>query len=464
MTMMTELLLGIDLGTSYFKVGLFDNTGKLRGLGRVAVEAEYPRPGWCELPVTRFHDLLRGALGRALKEAEASPRQIRGVSYSSQANSFLLLDCHGAPLTPFILWPDTRAAIIDPQIHDLLARHDFLEHAGFKMETPELAIAKLRWLQCHRSDIWSKMDSVMSISDYLAWLLTGERVGDQSTASLLGIWQPEKAAWWREGLDAAGIDSSRLSALLPPGMAAGHTGAAAGELFGLSLRTPVAAGALDHVAAAYGAGIGALSPCCDSTGTVLAVVCLADSYDPSPDYCVGPAPGERYYKLAFHSNGARLLEWHQKRRVPERGVGELIAESFMAGIAPPLPFVDLIEDDKRSIGFRDVLPHHSIAHHTRALVELLTSNLAELVARVAPGRNFPCILATGGGAHNPDWLQLKADILGTPFVTVTNPEPACFGAALFASTAAGWHKTVTEASRAMVKTAAHYYPKGPRTT
>ena len=33
-----ELVCGIDLGTSYFKVGLFDRAGRLIGLGRVPVE------------------------------------------------------------------------------------------------------------------------------------------------------------------------------------------------------------------------------------------------------------------------------------------------------------------------------------------------------------------------------------------------------------------------------------------
>jgi len=32
-----RLLLGLDLGTSYFKVGLFSPEGELRGLGRVRV-------------------------------------------------------------------------------------------------------------------------------------------------------------------------------------------------------------------------------------------------------------------------------------------------------------------------------------------------------------------------------------------------------------------------------------------
>ncbi|MEY4923893.1 MAG: family of carbohydrate kinase, N-terminal domain, partial [Verrucomicrobiota bacterium] len=40
------LLLGIDFGTSYFKVGLFDARGVQKGLGRVAVHKASPYPGW----------------------------------------------------------------------------------------------------------------------------------------------------------------------------------------------------------------------------------------------------------------------------------------------------------------------------------------------------------------------------------------------------------------------------------
>ena len=58
------LLLGIDFGTSCFKVGLFEPTGALRGLGRVAVGKDSSAPGRCEVPVARFRHLLRAGLVR----------------------------------------------------------------------------------------------------------------------------------------------------------------------------------------------------------------------------------------------------------------------------------------------------------------------------------------------------------------------------------------------------------------
>src|SRR6185295_8449890 len=97
------LLLGIDLGTSYFKVGLFDETGALRGLGRVAVEKQSPAPGRSELAVDEFWRLLRRGLAEALTQAGATAREIAALSYSSQASTFVLLDRNDTPLTPFVM-------------------------------------------------------------------------------------------------------------------------------------------------------------------------------------------------------------------------------------------------------------------------------------------------------------------------------------------------------------------------
>ncbi len=81
--MSEPLLLGIDLGTSYFKVGLFDYVGELKGLGRVAVAKSEPAPGRSELDCSDFWRLLRSGLEQALRQASASAGQIVSMSYSS---------------------------------------------------------------------------------------------------------------------------------------------------------------------------------------------------------------------------------------------------------------------------------------------------------------------------------------------------------------------------------------------
>src|SRR5690242_20077363 len=100
--------MGIDLGTSYFKVGLFDREGRLYGLARVAapVRADGPRR---EMNPDEFWAALRQAVGEALTAAGATVPDVAAMSYASQANTFLLVDELGVGLTPLISWADERA-------------------------------------------------------------------------------------------------------------------------------------------------------------------------------------------------------------------------------------------------------------------------------------------------------------------------------------------------------------------
>src|ERR1043166_894576 len=107
------LLLGIDLGTSYFKIGLFDETGAMRGLARMPVDKTSPAPGRSELAVDEFWRALRNGLAEALTQSGEKIGAIKGLSYSSQASTFVLLDRSDRPLTPFIMWTDTRGEPVD---------------------------------------------------------------------------------------------------------------------------------------------------------------------------------------------------------------------------------------------------------------------------------------------------------------------------------------------------------------
>ncbi|MBQ3820042.1 MAG: hypothetical protein II809_01095, partial [Bacteroidales bacterium] len=100
--------LGIDLGTSYFKAGVYDGEGRLCGLGRESVP-KVSEDDRCFLPVSGFWKAVAGAISQALSDAGIPASAIDAVSYSSQANSFVLLDRTGDPLTPLILWSDHRA-------------------------------------------------------------------------------------------------------------------------------------------------------------------------------------------------------------------------------------------------------------------------------------------------------------------------------------------------------------------
>ena len=443
-----DVVLGIDLGTSYFKLGLFDRDGELRGLGRVPVEAETGDGTRCELPVGRFWASLRDGIAHALDESGCAPNDIRGAAYSSQANSFLLLDEHNAPLTPLVLWPDCRSEQDDAALAELWNREDVLRVTGQGIpKSRGLAAAKWRWFQLRRPQLWSRMRRVMTISDYLAFSLTGRFIGDQGTASLLCIRNMERREWWQAALQTLKMQPSHLATLLQPGSPAGLLTAEGAGRLELSAGIPFAVGSLDHHVAALGAGLGHVADLSESTGTVLACLHSTNEYRPAPDCCIGPGVADdEYYQFAVDGNGAGTLEWYQKRHAPELSIPELVS---LAETVPPgcegliaLPQAGRYDDLN---GFLHRSSKHRPGHFTRAIMESTAATLLKLTDALCPEGRPRRIVATGGGARSDLWLQMKADMLGAEFVRPGCREPACMGAAMFASAACAWHEDVARA-------------------
>lgn len=428
------LLLGIDLGTSYFKVGLFAIDGTLRGLGRVAVEKQTPGPGRSEMALDAFWRTLRDGLALALAEAQAEPHEIVGLSYSSQATTFVLLDARDQPLTPLIFWTDTRGDPVEPALLELSRTESFQRHVGYAGISGQTAAAKWRWFQREEPKVWAATRRVMTLSDYFTYALTGQAIGDASTAAFIGLYDLLSAAWWQSALSAFEIEAARLSQPVRPGSGVGRTNKRAREFLGLPAGLPFAVGALDHHAAAIGSGLGTLADASISTGTVLAALVLVDRPTPLSDCFHGPhTDGRRFYRLAFDANGAGELERYHRQHAAQWRLEELIAQAAQ----PTTP-------ESRVV---------------RQILERVSKTHAQLVRAVLPGVRPRRVVATGGGSRSPLWVQMNADSLGVPVVTPRSPERACLGAAIFAACAAGHYSTLESAAGAMVQPDREFAPR-----
>ena len=430
------LLLGFDFGTSYFKVGLFDPTGALRGLGRVAVAAGGAPAGRRELPTATFWRLAREALDEALRQAGAERADIAGVSYSSQANTFLLLDESGAEVTPLILWNDRRAEVT-PGDAAFSSTDAFHRAVGFRDLAPESAVTKCRWWQAERPAEWRRARRFMTLSDYFTWVITGEAAGDASTAALLGFYHLGERRWWPAALQHFGLAGLQLAAPHAPGSACGATAAGAMARLGLPAGIPFAVGALDHHAAAIGAGVDTRADASLSTGTVLAALCLVAEVAPIRGAFHGPhVDGARYYRLAFDPRGAVELEEFQRQHAPGRTVEELIRAALTDAAATATP------------GATDAQERRPV----RALLERIAVAQGDLLHAILPaGAGVRAVAATGGGARSAAWLHHTAGVLGVPVIAPASVERACLGAAIFAAAAAKIHPNLAAAARAMVQ-------------
>jgi len=459
-----EFVLGIDLGTSYFKIGLFDRAGALCGLARLPVPKGTGDPDCYELEPSVFWHILHQGIQSACAEASSTPASIGAVSYSSQANSFLLLDEAGDPLTPLILWRDLRAKATDRRIEELWQHPDYLSVTGMDIRSPELMIAKLAWLRTHARSYWDRARRILTLSDYLVFGLTGQPAGDEGTASLLGLWDLQHHTWWHTALEQVHVPAHMLSRPLPVGAPIAALSPAGARLTGLPEGIPLAAGSLDHHMAAIGAGLGAVAEAIDSTGTVLALLRMLDAFLPRPGCCMGPGACARgYYQMTFSDNGAAGLEWYQREHAPGCSLDDLLN---LAAEAPPgaggLVALPSAGTFRKLEGFLIVTDSHTHGHFVRALLESCAADVAHLT-EVLFGDDRPArIAATGGGARSDLWLQIKADMLGTEFVVTACSEPACLGAAMLAARVAGWFRDAEDVSNSWIGTIRRFTPDATR--
>ncbi len=433
------LLLGIDFGTSYFKVGLFDAQGVQKGLGRVAVNKVSPHPGWSELPVTDFWHILGAGLTAALAEAQATASDIVGVSYSSQANTLVLLDRHDQPLTNFVVWTDVRPMPLEPAVEAFGLSLAFQQATGFRGLAPGFSSVKYRWFQRYELALWLQVARVMTLSDYFSFILTGATVGDASTAAFTGLYSNLQNGWWPEALNFFAVPRALLSQPLRPGTLVGRTVPRAQEFLGLPAGVPFAVGAIDHHMAAIGSGIAQLSEASISTGTVLAALILVDAVQPMANCYHGPHVDQRFYRLAFDPMGATQLENYQRQFAPHLDIAQLVA--LAATVPPEGPAAALASDHADW--------KHAVA--IRNMMERISATQRDLLRQVQAMSPVRRVIATGGGARSTSWLQINADMLNVTMVAPRCQERACLGAAAFAAVAAQMYPTIPAALAAMVQ-------------
>lgn len=442
-----RFFLGIDLGTSFFKAGIFDETGVMHGLGRYPVKKSRSNGGVSELDVAIFWKTVLFAIQQAIKEANISPKQISALSYSSQANSFILLDHLDNPLTPLILWNDERVVNWSVQMRELVTRRDFVDKTGLGIPPGRGSlIAKVGWFKQQQPQEWGKVRHLMSISDYLLFMLTGNPASDMSSSSMTGLLEVQKGEWWQDALDILGIAKEQLSTVSNVGEFIGHLTKGGAELTGLSPGTSIYLGGLDHHMVAIGAGIPYSGNITESTGTVLACVNYKSEYRPRVGVNIARGLNEeRYFQMTFNTNGAIVLDWYQSTYAPELSIPELLA---MAEVVTPgsdgliaRPSAHQYEDLK---GFVGVKENHRHAHFVRAILESTSLGLSELVNELN-GEETAAIVPSGGGARSRLWLQIKADMLNRVFLLPNSGELACRGAAVLCAVGSSCFKDMNEA-------------------
>ena len=183
---MSDLLLGIDLGTTSVKAGVFVPDGtQLAGFAE-SYPTRRPASGICEQDPADWIRLIDSAMDQF--RASGLINSVRCGALTSQVNTHAFVDQTGTPLRPAILWQDTRATL---EARELNARMTDAEKiallgAPIPIDASNL-LARMLWVKRHEPEIWDKTAHVLLPKDYALLHLTGELATDAlSNIGLVG--------------------------------------------------------------------------------------------------------------------------------------------------------------------------------------------------------------------------------------------------------------------------------------
>ena len=248
-----KFLLGVDLGTSAAKAGLYDLAGNLLSEGRTEVPLYYPQPDAVEQDMQDFYQSAAVAIRQCLGACNVDPAAIAGLSFDSQMAGIGAVDEDFRPAMRFDLWLDARC---EPFIAEMERRCGarVTELTGC---APTLDHGpKMLWWAHERPADYARIAKFLTPSAYVAGRAVGLRADeafmDTTFLHFTGVADAVAGAWSLELCNRLEIDARRLPRIVEPWTVVGELTPEAARDFGLAPGAPVAAGAATPPPARWG--------------------------------------------------------------------------------------------------------------------------------------------------------------------------------------------------------------------
>ncbi|MBC8163169.1 MAG: gluconokinase [Roseiflexaceae bacterium] len=435
-------ILTIDIGSSSVRVLVFDQAARpVAGVAAHArLQIELAADGTAQIDVETLLAVTFQCIDTTLALATTHAVSIAAVAVDTFVSNFVALDQAGQPLTPLILYSDTRNAQDAATLQAELDEHAAHQRTGCLLRTSYWP-ARLAWLRRTHPAI-TKAARFATVGELVEQRLFGRSRISTSVASWTGLLDRRTLAWDIPLLDHLGVAHVQLGQLVD----------ANEPLRGLrgefQTRWPALAAVPWFPAIGDGAAANIGSGCVDSrtlaltVGTTGALRVVREQVEHVPHglWCYR-VDTRRALLGGATSEGGNVVAW--LRRTAQIELDEATQQQ-LAALAPDghgltvLPFFA----GERSPGWAgDAKATITGLTLNTTPLELLRASLEAVSYRFAliaqalidPSAAPPMIIASGGALlRSPLWMQICADVLGLPVTAAAEPESTSRGAALLA--------------------------------
>lgn len=170
------LALGIDVGTSFIKVSVYN-----AATSTCIASTQYPEieqeiisknTNWAEQnPLTWWHNVKQAIL-KLNAQNKYNPKDIKAIGIAYQMHGLVCIDKNKNVLRDSIIWCDSRAVNIGNKAFAQMGENFCLQHL---LNSPSnFTASKLAWIKENETEIYNDIDKIMLPGDFIAMQLTGE--------------------------------------------------------------------------------------------------------------------------------------------------------------------------------------------------------------------------------------------------------------------------------------------------
>ncbi len=450
-------LLGIDLGTTGCKAGVFGLDGTCTAQAYREYDMLHPQPGWSELDSSNVWKKTKEVIAEAVAQAAADP--VTALCVSSFGEAFVPVSKDRKLLDNTILCVDDRGAEHVDRMVETFGR-DGLYRINPNLLGPNYSMPKLLWLRDNRPEIYQRADYFLLWSDLIAFLLGCGPVTNNSHANRTLLFDLEQNDWSDELLAWSGIPREKLGRVVPGGTVIGTVSDAMAREVGLPPGVQVVAGGHDQCCNALGCGGISAGRAVYGMGSF---DCITPIYEKPSDplrmlkenlnieHHVLP---DLYVSFLYNQSGL-LVKWFR-----DTFASTDVSYKQLDAEMPADPSRLLV------LPHFDVPPHHS-PDTSGVIVGLKTSTTrGEILKAIIEGATFyfvqgmdalrslgidaTAFIASGGGAKSDAGLQIRADVFGIPIVRPRITEAGLLGSAMLAGISTGVFAASSEAAELFV--------------
>ncbi|HZX75118.1 MAG TPA: gluconokinase, partial [Cyclobacteriaceae bacterium] len=432
---MKKYVLAVDIGTTSVKALAVLPDGQTLNSFQVPYPTHYPHPGFAEQDPNEIYQAFLKAIQHVLLETkEGAPL---ALSFSSALHSLVAIDKNENPITPLIIWADTRSSTQAAALKNRALGKHIYELTGTPIH-PMSPLSKLLWMKEKQPDVFSSALKFISIKEFVIARLTGEYVVDYSVASATGLFDSHTLTWSKDVLDLLDLDPGKLSKPVSPFYTIQNLSSEG--VSQLKTQVPIVMGGGDGCLANLGSGAMHPGDVSITIGTSGAVRMTSSEfkYDDKSRIFNYRLDENTFVVGGATNNGAMLLSWFTENFEKKKTDSSAFIEDAFSVNSERLIFLPYVlgerspmyDPEARGVFF-GVSISHTRSHFKRALLEgicfELKSILDALEETVSPALN---IIASGGFIQSAQWVQLLCDILGKPITIDSQNDASSMGAAI----------------------------------